>query len=146
MYTFKQKKEISHRIARVEDIEFYRRMLKPHRASAAGRVMTDRRALAESLVYNLLDFYTEEQLSSAHTIVATPQVGRTKQDPPAAAVKKKSRNSMNIRISAGKILTTLWSALQTAYSRTASTAGAVWLRLKERAKALLSWALKQFQR
>lgn len=146
MYTFRQKQEIARRIAKVENIDSYRNMLKPHRASAAGRVMSDRRALAEALIYNLLDFYTEEQLSSSPAIVVTPQMRRPKQDPPASTVKKKSRNSMNIRISAGRIWTILWSALQTAYSRTASTAGAVWLKLKEQAKALRSCLLKQFQR
>ena len=64
-------------------------MLKPHRASAAGRIMQDRQALAESLVYNLLDFYTEEQLTATSSALVTPQMRRPKQDPPASTVKKK---------------------------------------------------------
>lgn len=147
MYTFRQKTEISRRIAKTDNIDLYRKMLKPHRASAAGRVMQDRQALAESLVYNLLDFYTEEQLNITPTNMVTSQTRRPEQPAQlASAVKKKSRNSRSIRISAGRIWTTLWSGLQTAYSLTASTAGAVWLRLKERLQALRTCLLKLFRK
>ena len=89
MYTFRQKTEISRRIAKTEDIDLYRKMLKPHRASAAGRIMQDRQALAESLVYNLLDFYTEEQLTATPAVLVTSQMRRPKSEDPSPAVKKK---------------------------------------------------------
>lgn len=90
MYTFRQKTEISRRIAKADNIDLYRKMLKPHRASAAGRVMQNRQALAESLVYNLLDFYTEEQLSATPAVLVTSQMRRPKsEDATAPAVKKK---------------------------------------------------------
>lgn len=147
MYTFRQKTEISRRIAKADNIDLYRKMLKPHRASAAGRVMQNRQALAESLVYNLLDFYTEEQLTETPAVLVTSQMRRPKsEDATAPAVKKKSRNSRNILTYAGRIWTTLWSVLQTAYSLTASTAGAVWQRLKERLQALQSCLLKLFRK
>lgn len=146
MYTFRQKTEISRRIAKTEDIDLYRKMLKPHRASAAGRIMQDRQALAESLVYNLLDFYTEEQLTATPAVLVTSQMRRPKSEDPSPAVKKKSQNSRNILGYAGRILTTLWYALQTAYSLTASTAGAVWQKLKEALKALPPSLLKPFRK
>ena len=146
MYTFRQKTEISRRIAKTEDIDLYRKMLKPHRASAAGRIMQDRQALAESLVYNLLDFYTEEQLTATPAVFVTSQMRRPKSEDPSPAVKKKSQNSRNILGYAGRILTTLWYALQTAYSLTASTAGAVWQKLKEALKALPPSLLKPFRK
>lgn len=121
-------------------------MLKPHRASAAGRIMQDRQALAESLVYNLLDFYTEEQLTATPAVLVTSQMRRPKSEDPSPAVKKKSQNSRNILGYAGRILTTLWYALQTAYSLTASTAGAVWQKLKEALKALPPSLLKPFRK
>ena len=146
MYTFRQKTEISRRIAKTEDIDLYRKMLKPHRASAAGRIMQDRQALAESLVYNLLDFYTEEQLTATPAVLVTSQMRRPKSEDPSPAVKKKSQNSRNILGYAGRILTTLWYALQTAYSLIASTAGAVWQKLKEALKALPPSLLKPFRK
>lgn len=144
MYTFRQKTEISRRIAKTDNIDHYRKMLRPHRAAAAGRVMQDRRALAESLVYNLLDFYTEEQLSITPATAATSETISSEQ--PAPAVKKKSRNSRSIRTSAGRILIILWFGLQTAYSLTASTAGAVWRKSKERLQALRNCLLKLFRK
>ena len=146
MYTFRQKTEISRRIAKTEDIDLYRKMLKPHRASAAGRIMQDRQALAESLVYNLLDFYTEEQLTATPAVLVTSHMRRPKSEDPSPAVKKKSQNSRNILGYVGRILTTLWYALQTAYSLTASTAGAVWQKLKEALKALPPSLLKPFRK
>ena len=146
MYTFRQKTEISRRIAKTEDIDLYRKMLKPHRASAAGRIMQDRQALAESLVYNLLDFYTEEQLTATPAALVTSQMGRPKSEDSSPAVKKKSQNSRNILRYAGRILTTLWYALQTAYSLTASTVGAAWQKLKGRLKALPPSLLKPFRK
>lgn len=90
MYTFRQKTEISRRIAKTDNIDLYRKMLKPHRASAAGRVMQDRQALAESLVYNLLDFYTEEQLNITPTNMVTSQTRRPEQPAQLASAVKKS--------------------------------------------------------
>ena len=146
MYTFRQKTEISRRIAKTDNIDLYRKMLKPHRASAAGRIMQDRQALAESLVYNLLDFYTEEQLTATSSALVTPQMRRPKSEDPCPAVKKKSQNSRNILRYVGRILMNRWSALRTAYSRTASTAGAAWRKLKGRLKALPASLLKLFRK
>lgn len=147
MYTFKQKKEISRRIAKAENIDFYKRMLKPHRPSAAGRIMSDRNALAESLVYNLLDFYKEDQLVPVPADLVTSQMRRPeKLGTETQAVKKKSQNSRSIPTFSGRILTILWSALQTAYSQTVSTAGAVWQRLKEASRGLQNSLLKLFQK
>ena len=49
MYTLKQKKVISRRIADISYIERYRQLLKNVRSPAAGRKMLDRQQLADYL-------------------------------------------------------------------------------------------------
>lgn len=88
MYTFQQKKVISRRIADISYIERYRQLLKNVRSPAAGRKMLDRQQLAVSLVYELLAYYTEEDiLRNAAGAPVTPAEGT---EPDAAREVKKS--------------------------------------------------------
>lgn len=144
---FRKKKEIARRIAKVQHIPTYREMLRARGSMDAGRVMPDKTALARSLVYNLLDFYTEEQILA--TVSTTP--AEAPHQPAAAPAgsrssKKKIQRLKNILPSHGRIWTTLWSGLQTAYTRTASTATALWRRLKETLKGLMSSIVKHLPR
>lgn len=143
---FRVKKEIARRIAKVQHIPTYRELLKARGSSDAGKIMLDKEALARSLVYNLLDFYTEEQILAACRtapagVLQQPIVAET-----VRSVKKKIQRLKNILQSHGPIWTTLWSALRTAYTRTASTVTALWRRLKERLKGLMSSTVKHFPR
>ncbi len=143
---FRQKKATAARIAKVQHIQTYRDMLKARGSSVAGRIMLDKEALARSLVYNLLDFYTEEQI---HAATASQSPAMTIPQATAATVqsiKKKIQRLRNILPSPGRIWTTLWSALQTAYTRTASTVTALWQSLRGRLRELWSSTVKYFRR
>lgn len=137
MYDFATKKAISRRIADKQYIPIYRGLLEACRVPSSGMRMADQDALAKDLVYVLLDKYTEEQIlaacrpSPAASGRLTSEVTKTASEGgPAVAVKKKSRNLRNIPESIGRTWTTLSSALRTASSRTASTAGRVCASLK----------------
>ena len=157
MYNFRQKKEIARRIAKAEHIPAYRQMLKERGSSDHSRIMSDKEALARSLVYNLLDYLTEEQIIAQ----SSPQYTRSWQGdtlPSLASsiankatevvrnIKKKVQNVRNTLASRGLTWTTLWSGLQTAYTQTVSTVTALWQRLKETLHRLLSWMLTHLQR
>lgn len=141
-YSFTQKTEISRRIARPDLIDRYRDLLKARRPKAATKLRTSREATAQALVYDLLDFYTEDEIVAIARISpdSLPSGGVSPFRPtPTPPVKKKPLKSKNIRISAGTIWTTLRSALLTAYTRTASTVTAVWQKLKETLLELQVW-------
>ena len=88
---FRQKKATAARIAKVQHIQTYRDMLKARGSSVAGRIMLDKEALARSLVYNLLDFYTEEQI---HAATASQSPAMTIPQATAATVQSiKKKNS-----------------------------------------------------
>lgn len=143
---FRQKKATAARIAKVQHIQTYRDMLKTRGSSVAGRIMLDKEALARSLVYNLLDFYTEDQI---HAATASQSPAMTIPQATAATVqsiKKKIQRLRNILPSPGRIWTTLWSALRTAYTRTASTVTALWQSLRGRLRELWSSTVKHFRR
>lgn len=143
---FRQKKATAARIAKVQHIQTYRDMLKARGSSVAGRIMLDKEALARSLVYNLLDFYTEEQI---HAATASQSPAMTIPQATAATVqsiKKKIQRLRNILPSPGRIWTTLWSVLRTAYTRTASTVTALWQSLRGRLRELWSSTVKHFRR
>lgn len=143
---FRQKKATAARIAKVQHIQTYRDMLKARGSSVAGRIMLDKEALARSLVYNLLDFYTEEQI---HAATASQSPAMTIPQATAATVqsiKKKNQRLRNILPSPGRIWTTLWSVLRTAYTRTASTVTALWQSLRGRLRELWSSTAKYFRR
>lgn len=129
MYTFQQKRAISQRIANVKDIEKYRSMLMAVRHPGARKKMLDKKALAISLVYDLLGYYTEEQLCSS---IKSPVPAKLQSSLSGAVqpVKKKSRNSSSTRTSDGEKWTTLSSALQTAYSQIESIYGSACEKLK----------------
>jgi len=59
---FRQKKDISRRIAKVQHIPTYRDLLRSRGSSDANKIIINKEELARSLVYNLLDFYSEEQI------------------------------------------------------------------------------------
>ena len=124
MYTFQQKKVISRRIADISYIKRYRQLLKSVKSPAAGRKMLDRQQLSVSLVYELLAYYTEEEI--LRVVAGTPVSSAEGPAPDNAVkeVKKKSRNLNSILTSAGGRWTTLLSGLRTAFSRTGSTSGA----------------------
>ena len=143
---FRIKKATAARIAKVQHIQTYRDMLKARGSSVAGRIMLDKEALARSLVYNLLDFYTEEQI---HAATASQSPAMTIPQATAATVqsiKKKIQRLRNILPSPGRIWTTLWSVLRTAYTRTASTVTALWQSLRGRLRELWSSTVKHFRR
>ena len=143
---FRQKKATAARIAKVQHIQTYRDMLKARGSSVAGRIMLDKEALARSLVYNLLDFYTEEQI---HAATASQSPAITIPQATAATVqsiKKKIQRLRNILPSPGRIWTTLWSVLRTAYTRTASTVTALWQSLRGRLRELWSSTVKHLRR
>ena len=143
---FRQKKATAARIAKVQHIRTYRDMLKARGSSVAGRIMLDKEALARSLVYNLLDFYTEEQI---HAATASQSPAMTIPQATAATVqsiKKKIQRLRNILPSPGRIWTTLWSVLRTAYTRTASTVTALWQSLRGRLRELWSSTVKHLRR
>lgn len=143
---FRQKKATAARIAKVQHIQTYRDMLKARGSSVAGRIMLDKEALARSLVYNLLDFYTEEQI---HAATASQSPAMTIPQATAATVqsiKKKIQRLRNILPSPGRIWTTLWSVLRTAYTRTASTVTALWQSLRGRLRELWSSTVKHLRR
>lgn len=143
---FRQKKATAAHIAKVQHIQTYRDMLKARGSSVAGRIMLDKEALARSLVYNLLDFYTEEQI---HAATASQSPAMTIPQATAATVqsiKKKIQRLRNILPSPGRIWTTLWSALRTAYTRTASTVTALWQSLRGRLRELWSSTVKYLRR
>ena len=143
---FRIKKATAARIAKVQHIPTYREMLKARGSSVASRIMLDKEALARSLVYNLLDFYTEEQILTASS--GTPAAPL----PPAAtassprSIKKKILRPRNIQPSHGRTWTTLLSVLQTAYTRTVSTVTGLWQRLSKRLRELWSSIVKHLQR
>ena len=143
---FRIKKATAARIAKVQHIPTYREMLKARGSSVASRIMLDKEALARSLVYNLLDFYTEEQILTASS--GTPAAPL----PPAAtassprSIKKKILRPRNIQPSHGRTWTTLLSGLRTAYTRTASTVTELWQRLSKRLRELWSSIVKHLQR
>lgn len=144
---FRIKKATAARIAKVQHIPTYREMLKARGSSVASRIMLDKEALARSLVYNLLDFYTEEQILTASS--GTPAAAPL---PPAAtassprSIKKKILRPRNIQPSHGRTWTTLLSVLRTAYTRTASTATELWQGLSKRLRELWSSIVKHLQR
>ena len=143
---FRQKKATAARIAKVQHIQTYRDMLKARGSSVAGRIMLDKEALARSLVYNLLDFYTEDQI---HAATASQSPAMTIPQATAATVqsiKKKIQRLRNILPSPGRIWTTLWSVLRTAYTRTASTVTALWQSLRGRLRELWSLTVKHLRR
>lgn len=143
---FRQKKATAARIAKVQHIQTYRDMLKARGSSVAGRIMLDKEALARSLVYNLLDFYTEEQI---HAATASQSPAMTIPQATAATVqsiKKKILRPRNIQPSHGRTWTTLLSVLRTAYTRTVSTATGLWQRLSKRLRELWSSIVKHLQR
>lgn len=125
---FRQKKDTARRIAKVQHIPIYRNLLKARGSSDADRIMLDKEALARSLVYNLLDFYSEDQILAATSVA--PSAAAPAEGTATRRIKKKIQRLKNIRPLPGRILTTLLSALQTAYTRIVSTVSALWQRLR----------------
>lgn len=89
MYSITQKKDIIRRHAKVANIELYRQLLKPLRVSAAYRIILDEQELAESLLYNLLDFYTEEQLIAVTSTIPPPSAPSGQETAPVPPSKRK---------------------------------------------------------
>lgn len=147
MYTFQQKRAISQRIANMQEIERYRAMLMAVRHPGARKKMLDKSALAISLVYDLLGYYTEEQICSSKDSPVPVKLQRPSSlnqlDESSKSVKKKSRNLNSTRTSAGERWTTLSSALQTAYSRTVSICGSACEKLKKTLKVPMKWMPKR---
>lgn len=143
---FRIKKATAARIAKVQHIPTYREMLKARGSSVASRIMLDKEALARSLVYNLLDFYTEEQIltASSGTPAAPLPPASTASSP--RSIKKKILRPRNIQPSHGRTWTTLLSVLRTAYTRTVSTVTGLWQRLSKRLRELWSSIVKHLQR
>lgn len=144
---FRQKKDISRRIAKVQHIPTYRDLLRSRGSSDANKIIINKEELARSLVYNLLDFYSEEQIlaytssrSSGASILEAPVAHVVR------SIKKKIQRLKNILPSPGKIWTTLWSGLRTAYTLTVSTATGLWQNLKERLLMLSDWIMKHLRR
>lgn len=144
---FRQKKDISRRIAKVQHIPAYRDLLHSQGSPDANRIIINKEELARSLVYNLLDFYSEEQIlaytssrPSGASILETPVAHVVR------SIKKKIQRLKNILPSPGKIWTTLWSGLRTAYTLTVSTATGLWQNLKERLLKLSDWIMKHLRR
>lgn len=152
MYNFRQKKEIARRIAKAEHIPAYRQMLKERGSSDHSRIMSDKEALARSLVYNLLDYLTEEQILAQSSPPRSWQGDSLASSIASKAtevvrnIKKKVQNVRNTLASHGITWTTLLSGLRTAYTQTASTVTALWQRLKETLNRLLNWMLTSLQR
>lgn len=101
MYDFITKKQISRRIADKQHIPVYRRLLAACRVPSSGMLMADADELARSLVFMLLDKYTEAQITAACSpmpeaipATAAQEAAPARQTP---AVKKKSRSSRNTR-------------------------------------------------
>lgn len=143
---FRQKKDTARRIAKVQNIPTYRELLKARGSSDAGRVMLDKEALARSLVYNLLDFYSEEQILAATSSRPSGVSPKTPVVAVGRSVKKKILRPKNTLPSPGRIWTTLWSGLRTAYTLTASTATGLWQSLRKRLQKLADWIMKHFRR
>lgn len=146
MYDFSTKKQIARRIADRQFIPVYRQLLEAARVPSCGVLMADQDALARDLVYVALDKYTEEQIIAACYPSQSPvlpghltnEATRTASgEGPAGAVKKNSRSSRNIRALTGRTWTALSSGLRTAYSRTASTAGRVFVSWRSSCRSLL---------
>lgn len=143
---FRQKKDTARRIAKVQNIPTYRELLKVRGSSDAGRVMLDKEALARSLVYNLLDFYSEEQILAATSSRPSGVSPKTPVVAVVRSVKKKILRPKNTLPSPGRIWTTLWSGRRTAYTLTASTATGLWQSLRKRLQKLADWIMKHFRR
>ena len=147
---FRIKKATAARIAKVQHIPTYREMLKARGSSVAGRIMLDKEALARSLVYNLLDFYSEEEIIAQTTpqntrgAVVASVASRTTEA--VQSIKKKILRPRNIQPSHGRTWTTLLSVLRTAYTRTASTVTELWQGLSKRLRELWSSIVKHLQR
>ena len=131
MLDFRERMKATRRLAEPGHIDLYRSILSARGSRAASSVKTDRRVLAEELVYEILGYMTEEELAAAQNgvrTIGTAAASAVSGSP--APVKKKSINTRSIRISAGRIWTTLSSGLRTACSRTASTFGRIFARSK----------------
>ena len=122
-----KRREISARIADPADIPVYRQLLKAADSPFAGYIETNKNKLARLLVSALLDTMTEEDILRA--VKRLSEAAKTA--PATAAVKKKpSPRQPSTRTSGGMTWTTLWSALQTAFTRIQSTLAAGWEKLK----------------
>lgn len=152
MYSFQQKRAIARRIADPGHIEIYRVLLRGYDLASSTMKMTDKQQLAESLVFRLLEYYSEEALT---TIALTQQQlkkiasGQPVVTPvefpadsevsaqPAEKVKKNSQSSRNTRTSDGQNSKTISSEQPTASTPTESTSGTGFANWKDRLKALL---------
>lgn len=124
---FITRKQTSSRIANPVFIAVYRELLLKNRSAAATMRMANEFKLAEALVYEALAYYTPEQIIAATKpvgSVAAPSIEQ-RAETVVTAVKKNFQNSQSIRKSTGVTSTTTSSGQPTAFSRIASTAGAI---------------------
>ena len=77
MYSFKERKSISRRIADPARIPVYRKLLAGYRCKLAGTIMQDRRQLAEALVYALLGYLSMDEI----IVATTPEAADAGQQP-----------------------------------------------------------------
>lgn len=140
------KRAVSRRIADPGKIDHYRNLLRAKGSKEADMREASPKKLAVMLVYVALEYYSEQDILSAEKVSLQAQnTPKTEASVPSgnntakktAGTKKKTQSTRNIRAFLGKILTTLWYALQTAYTRTASTVITSWSRLKSSLTAIL---------
>ncbi len=126
-YTLKDRKELSKTFARPSEISRYRALLKTVGSKLAGTLLSDKEALARMLYYELLGYYSVEEIEAGASTASestTPSPIQTAVASAATAgkeLKKKLTNSLSTLISAGKTLIIRKSDSQTASSPTAST-------------------------
>ena len=71
MLDFRERMKATRRLAEPRHIDLYRSILSARGSRAASSVKTDRRVLAEELVYEILGYMTEEELAAAQNGVRT---------------------------------------------------------------------------
>lgn len=118
----KKRIELAKSMARQDDIDNYRNLLRSAGARNSDMIMFDRKVLAESLVYELLGYYAPEaieaSLSSSYS-VSKPTI----QDKKKAKSQQESPNTKNTRTLRGQSLKTRISRLLNSSIPTGSDSG-----------------------
>ena len=126
---FRKKNEISRRIAREEHIPAYRKLLARYGSGVASRLSLNKRELARDMVYELLEWMSEDDIAAAvcqqpaRPAAAASDVDAAPAESAAVAVKKKSTNSTNTRPSDGTTSIIRTSGRPTLFSRIGSVFG-----------------------
>lgn len=122
-YALKDRKSLSKTFSSLSEIGKYRELLRNKGSRYAGTCMADKEALARMLYYELLGYYTVEEIeggSAPSSTVAGPGSVSLHQKT-VTTVKKKLTSSLSTLISAGKSWMTRKQDSQTASSPTGST-------------------------